>query len=128
MTVTNRVAKIIEWDISGNIFFGSVREDNNLVQGLVTPEHPESGAFFSLNHQWVITANSSKLTAVIQVFYQFTNNKQKPTVEQLFELTKDSAISAADCLNNELRNKMIEIIPRTAPEIILDGWLHSFLQ
>jgi hypothetical protein len=129
MTVTNRVVKSIKWELKGDNLFGGVKETTGIISGLLTPEHPEQGAFFSLNHKWEIYSSSGgQLDAIIQVFYQFNNNKQKPTIQQLFELTIDSVNEATKFVNNKLNESKVETVPRTAPPTRLDGHMVSTLE
>jgi hypothetical protein len=128
MMVTHRNVIILRWNQSGKNFDGPLNEQTEIVDGHLSKEKPILGGVYSITHQWIITSGTSKLDAIIQVFYQFRTKKETVNKIHLYGLSKDSARTATEKLNAELVEKNLDIPARNELPIVRDGWLDEFFE
>ena len=128
MHVTSRNVMVLIWNQEGNNFSGPVKDDTRIVEAHLSPEKPLLGAVFSITHKWHVAIGSSKLEAIVQVFYQFRTKDASEKINKihLFGLTKDSIRETTFKLNEEFLYKKLNIPPRREPAIVLDGKMDSF--
>ena len=127
MTILDQKAKIVSFEKKGDNFYGVTRERDALIKCILTPERPAKGAEFILFHQWGIYVNDASIDCVMETGYTYTNDNRKPTVDELYLLTKDAYRQATRLFNGQLEEQHIDIVPREVPEYPLAGRLENIL-
>ena len=128
MLNTNRIIKIVAWEVEGEKINISVDYSHRFIYGRLKPEDKVWGGIFNFMHQWEFKSGSSKLIVTVDVDYQYRNDDLIPTVSQLWNLLEESIIPATDCLNSALQKKGYPYQRVNPPTVTFDGGIEAELE